>query len=106
MKKLIKKASPEQIKTLVDVTLNIMNKNLPANKKAIEFIKAKRCSIRHILHPKYSLASKRRYLIQKGCGIFSPLMAFFRNIGPRLGATAGRIGASAARLGVRASAAA
>jgi len=76
LKKLVQKASPEQIKTLLNVTLNIMNKNLPANKKAFKFIKAKRSSIRHILHPKYFFASKRRYLIQKGGGIFSPLMAF------------------------------
>ena len=77
LKKLVQKASPEQIKTIVDLTLNVMNKNLPANKKAIEFIKAKRNSIRHILHPKYSLDSKRRYLVQKGGGIFAPLLTFF-----------------------------
>src|SRR6266853_1260406 len=92
LKQLIRHASKGQVKALVDVTLNVMKKNLPASKKAVAFIKANRRNIRHLLHPKFSVASKKRYLIQKGGGIFAPLLAMFRTVGGRmLTSTAGRL---------------
>jgi hypothetical protein len=63
---MLRKASVDEIKTILDIALNIMKKNIPISKREVSFVKAKRRHFRHILHPKYSLASKRRYLIQKG----------------------------------------
>ena len=63
IKSLLKKANPEEIKTLVDLTFNVMNKNIPATPKAIKFIKANRRNLRHLVHSQYSLKSKRKFLI-------------------------------------------
>src|SRR5277367_3171540 len=74
---ILKKATPEQVKTLVDITLNIMKKRIPLSKKGVKFVIAKRRELRHILNPKYSIKSKKRFIIQKGGGIFSPLLGLF-----------------------------
>ena len=70
----LKKASPEEIKTIVDVTLNVMKKRIPMSKKGVNFVKAKRRELCHVLDPKYSLNSKKRFITQRGGGIFAPLM--------------------------------
>src|SRR5277367_3965089 len=74
---ILKKANPEQIKTLVDITLNIMKKRIPLSKKGVKFVIAKRRELRHIVNPKYSLKSKKRFIVQKGGGIWGPLMGLF-----------------------------
>src|SRR5271163_1381765 len=110
---ILKKATPEQVKTLVDITLNIMKKRIPLSKKGVKFVISKRRELRHVLNPKYSLKSKKRFIVQKGGGIFAPLMSFFgrgglASIGSRIvGSAAGkavtgvvtRVGMSAAARG-------
>src|SRR3981189_872704 len=66
LKKRLKCANKDQIKTLVDLTFNIMKKNIPVCPKKIKFIKQNRKFLRHIVHPSFSLKSKKRYMIQKG----------------------------------------
>src|SRR5277367_1954856 len=79
--KILKKANPEQVKTLVDITLNIMKKRIPLSKKGVKFVMSKRRELRHVLNPKYSLKSKKRFIVQKGGGIFAPLMSFLGRTG-------------------------
>src|SRR5271163_4555585 len=92
---ILKKASPEQVKTLVDITLNIMKKRIPLSKNGVTFVMSKRRELRHVLNPKYSLKSKKRFIVLKGGGIFAPLMSFLG----RTGLT--RIAGSAAGVGAR-----
>src|SRR5277367_4612393 len=92
---ILKKATPEQVKTLVDITLNIMKKRIPLSKKGVKFVMSKRRELRHVLNPKYSLKSKKRFNVQKGGSIFSPLLGLF-------GRTAtGRAALGAAASGAR-----
>src|SRR5438552_11604086 len=67
-KSILKKPKLEEIKTLVDLSLNILNKNIPVRPKDLKCIKANRRILRHLVHPQFSLKSKRKYLIQKGGG--------------------------------------
>src|SRR5579862_7840908 len=73
----LKKASPEEIKAIVDATLNVMKKRIPLSKKGVNFVKAKRRELCHVLDPKYSIKSKKRFITQRGGGIFAPLMRLF-----------------------------
>src|SRR5277367_6637175 len=94
---ILKKASPEQVKTLVDITLNIMKKRIPLSKKGVKFVISKRRELRHVLNPKYSLKSKKRFIVQKGGGIFAPLMSLLGRSGlTRIAGTAAGVGARAA----------
>src|SRR5271163_1301851 len=94
---ILKKASPEQVKTLVDITLNIMKKRIPLSKKGVKFVLSKRRELRHVLNPKYSLKSKKRFIVQKGGGIFAPLMSLLGRTGlTRIAGTATGVGARAA----------
>src|SRR5277367_822445 len=74
---ILKKATPEQVNTIVDITLNIMKKRIPLSKKGVKFVISKRRELRHVLNPKYSIKSKKRFIVQKGGGIFSPLLGLF-----------------------------
>src|SRR3981189_2730243 len=70
-KKRLKCANKDQIKTSVDLTFNIMKKNIPVCSKKVKFIKQNRQKLnrkflRHIVHPSFSPKSKKRYMIQKG----------------------------------------
>src|SRR5277367_4251227 len=94
---ILKKATPEQVKTLVDITLNIMKKRIPLSKKGVKFVISKRRELRHVLNPKYSLKSKKRFIVQKGGGIFAPLMSLLGRTGlTRIAGTAAGVGARAA----------
>src|SRR5277367_545407 len=90
---ILKKASPEQVKTLVDITLNIMKKRIPLSKKVVKFVISKRRELGHVLNPKYSLKSKKRFIVQKGGGVFSPLLGLFGR------SAAGRVALGAAGRG-------
>src|SRR5277367_5219280 len=72
-----------------------MKKRIPLSKKGLKFVIAKRRELRHILNPKYSLKSKKRFIIQKGGGIFSPLLGLFGR------SAAGRVALGAAARGAR-----
>src|SRR3981189_302994 len=87
-KKRLKCANKDQIKTLVDLTFNIMKKNIPVCPKKVKFIKQNRKFLRHIVHPSFSLKSKKKYMIQKGGAWWS---ALFGGVGRgAISGTAGR----------------
>src|SRR5277367_1764145 len=90
---ILKKATPEQVKTLVDITLNIMKKRIPLSKKGVKFVMSKRRELRHVLNPKYSLKSKKLFTVQKRGGLFSPLLGLFGR------SAAGRVALGAAGRG-------
>src|SRR5277367_4257828 len=72
-----------------------MKKRIPLSKKGVKFVISKRRELRHVLNPKYSLKSKKRFIIQKGGGIFSPLLGLFGR------SAAGRVALGAAAKGAR-----
>src|SRR5277367_1773186 len=72
-----------------------MKKRIPLSKKGVKFVISKRRELRHVLNPKYSLKSKKRFIIQKGGGIFSPLLGLFGR------SAAGRVALGAAARGAR-----
>ena len=65
---LIRHADKKQIQSLVDATVRIMRKEVPLKSRMRNAVIKQRLMLRHIAHPKYSTASKKRYLIQKGGG--------------------------------------
>src|SRR3977135_509789 len=90
LKKKLKCANKDQIKTLVDLTLNIMKKNIAISPKKVKIIKQNRKFLRHIVHPSFSLKSKKRFMIQKGGGFWTTLFGGFGR-----SAAAGAVGRSA-----------
>src|SRR3977135_1608274 len=91
LKKKLKCANKDQIKTLVDLTLNIMKKNIAISPKKVKIIKQNRKFLRHIVHPSFSIKSKKRFMIQKGGGFWTTLFGGFGR-----SAAAGAVGRSAA----------
>ena len=66
LKKLIRKAKPDDIKSIVDMSTQILQKKIPLNKRQLKLVAQNRHALRHLCHPKYSIKSKKRYLIQHG----------------------------------------
>src|SRR6266853_1150233 len=77
VKDVIKNASKDELRHLVAHTMDIMKKKISARPQLIKLIKQNRGVLRHVVHPQYSLKSKRKYLIQKGSGLSS----IFRQLG-------------------------
>ena len=67
LKKKLKCANKDQIKTLVDLTLP----------KKIQITKQNGKFLRHIVHPSFSIKSKKRFMIQKGGGFWTTLFGGF-----------------------------
>jgi hypothetical protein len=61
-KKAMRKANNEQVKTLDDLTFNMMKKKFPVSPKVLKFIKSNRKQLRHLCIPNFSLKSKKRYI--------------------------------------------
>ena len=70
-KKTMKRAKPEDVKAVVELATNILSKKIPLKKRHIKIVLANRRMLRHLVHPSYSIQSKRRYLIQRGGGFAS-----------------------------------
>src|SRR5271163_653989 len=63
---IIKHANNKDLRRLVAFTMEVLRKNVKANPELVRLIKQNRHMLRHIVHPSYSLKSKKRYLIQHG----------------------------------------
>src|SRR5271154_5306056 len=88
----IKKASNDEIKSMVDLTLNVLKKNVPVSAKKVQLIRQNRHVLRHLCHPSHSLKSKKRYLQQRGSGfgaLFSGLGSLFSKGATTLSRSAG-----------------
>src|SRR3981189_3823090 len=66
VKRVMRTAKPDDIKAVIDLTVKIMSKKVPLGKKYIKLIMENRRTLRHLVHPKYSSNSKKRYFIQRG----------------------------------------
>src|SRR3981189_2305078 len=64
--KLIRGANKDQMRTLVDTTVKIMRKEVPVAARLRNRIIQNRRLLRHVANPGYSMARKRKYLVQKG----------------------------------------
>src|SRR5438093_7803489 len=84
IKRLLKSSKKDDIQALTDFTLGVMKKEFPASARAQKFITTNRRALKHILDPKYSYKSKRRYIIQRGGSIFSALAGLFSRAGARI----------------------
>jgi len=72
--KIIQQASPEQIRCLCEVTLNVLNCNVPFKKSNLKKLEKHRHLIRKIALHKQAVESKRKLLSQEGSGFFLPLL--------------------------------
>src|SRR5271156_6679427 len=66
IKDVVKKCNDDEMRAFVDVLFNIMKKNVPIPKKLEDVIRLHRKKIVHLIDPKYSLKSKRKYFVQSG----------------------------------------
>src|SRR5271156_3402869 len=68
--KVIRSAKPKDMTEVVDTLVKVLNKQIPVSKKQAKSIFQNRRAFRHLVHPQYSLKSKRRYLLhQSGGGV-------------------------------------
>src|SRR3981189_1427451 len=65
-KRVMRKAKPEDVKAVIDLTMRIMRKKIPLSKKYVAIIMKNRHRLRHMVHPKFSIKSKKRYFVQHG----------------------------------------
>src|SRR5258708_8918715 len=93
-KKRMRKAKPDEIKTIVDLVLNVAKKNVPICPKKAKLIMQNKKFFRHLLHPSYSLRSKKHFLIQKGGAIGGFLGSLLGGVGRM----ASSVGSAAARV--------
>src|SRR5271163_4828038 len=68
---IIKHACKKDLRRLINFTMEVMRKHVKVTPELARLIKQNRHTLRHIVHPLYSLKSKKRYLIQHGGGGFS-----------------------------------
>src|SRR5579864_7000787 len=67
-KGIIKHANKIELRDLLDFVKDVFAKKVPISNKTGKLIRRNRHALLYLLHPKYSLRSKRKYLIQKGGG--------------------------------------
>ena len=83
-KKVMRKAKPDDVKAVVELSADILRKKIPLNKAQVKLVMANRHALRHLVHPGYSINSKRRYLAQRGGGLGSILARAARFVGRAL----------------------
>src|ERR1700727_3177482 len=96
-KKALKNASSNDIQQVVDLSTNVLKKKIPLGKKDVNNVIANRRLLRHLVHPRFGWASKKKYLIQHG-GALTRLMAkmakavlpALKPVTPTVGVAAGR----------------
>src|SRR5271163_2363584 len=81
---IIKHACKKDLRRLINFTMEVMRKHVKVSPELARLIKQNRHVLRHIVHPLYSLKSKKQYLIQHGGGKVSRVI---RNISKHMGAT-------------------
>src|SRR5277367_2126220 len=77
---IIKHANKKDFRRLIQYTLEIMRRNVKIRPELKRIIRKNRRIFRHLVHPAYSMKSKRRYLIQKGGGGKGGLRAMFQSM--------------------------
>src|SRR3977135_3878629 len=83
-KKVMKKANVEDVKAVIALTTRVMSKKIPLSKKYIKIIMDNRHRLRHLVHPKYSMKSKKRYLRQHGGSLSNLLKSVAKVATPML----------------------
>src|SRR5436190_13390327 len=84
-KALLRKASDDDIKAVVDISASVLSKKVPLNKPHVKLVLKNRRALRHFVHPQFSLRSKKRYLLkQQGGGLGSALVRLARVVGRAL----------------------
>src|SRR5271163_2444189 len=81
---IIKHACKKDFRRLISFTMEVMRKHVKVSPELARLIKQNRHTLRHIVHPLYSLKSKKQYLIQHGGGRVSRVI---RGIGRHMGVT-------------------
>jgi hypothetical protein len=89
LKKVLKKASPEDMKCLVNTVTDVMKKKIPISKHYAKIIVKNRKMLRHLVHPSFSIKSKKRYMVQHGGGLAAAL-ARIAKVGFRLASNIGQ----------------
>src|SRR5271167_2348802 len=79
---IIKHACKKDLRRFINFTMEVMRKHVKVSPELARLIKQNRHILRHIVHPLYSLKSKKQYLIQHGGGKASKV---FRNISRHMG---------------------
>src|SRR3977135_1846816 len=83
-KKVLKKAKTDDVKAVIELTTKIMSKKIPLSKKYVKIIMDNRHRLRHLVHPKYSIKSKKRYLRQHGGSLSNLLKSVAKVATPML----------------------
>src|SRR3977135_465275 len=83
-KKVLKKAKTDDVKAVIELTTKIMSKKIPLSKKYVKIIMDNRHRLRHLVHPKYSIKSKKRYLKQHGGSLTNLLKTGAKMVGSTL----------------------
>src|SRR5204863_9375988 len=84
-KALLRKASDDDIKAVVDMSASVRSKKVPLNKPRVKLVLQNRRALRHLVHPQFSLRSKKKYLVkQQGEGLASALGKLARVVGRAL----------------------
>lgn len=63
---ILKESSPEIVKTICEISHNVLKGNVAINKKSREHLKKYKRSLRQLASPKLKLSSKRKILVQRG----------------------------------------
>src|SRR5271156_4946567 len=62
----IRKCKCEDIQKIVQMLVLVLSKKVPVSPRHVRFIKNNRKCLRHLVHPQYSLKSKKIYLMKHG----------------------------------------
>ena len=68
-KAVMRKAKADDVKAVCELSADVLRKKIPLGKKHIQLVMQNRRVLRHLVHPQYSINSKRRYLAQRGGGL-------------------------------------
>src|SRR5271167_4127108 len=71
---IIKHACKKDLRRFINFTMEVMRKHVKVSPELARLIKQNRHVLRHIVHPLYSLKSKKQYLIQHGVGKLAGLL--------------------------------
>src|SRR5271156_4155901 len=65
-KKLIRQASKDEMQSLIKCYVKVLRREIPVSARVRKRIIKHRRFLRHLVHPSYSMASKKRYVLQTG----------------------------------------
>lgn len=79
-KRLIQNANPDEILALCEGSLNIFNGNVRLTSKQEKTLSTHKCALRKLVNKSLSPVIKKRFLLQKGNGLLSPLLSILSPI--------------------------